>query len=258
MLTLGTALPHLVRALGADWPWQAVMLASSVLGCVAAALVTLVGEGPHAMRLGAGASIRFGAVLDAFRIPAFRASALGYFGHMWELYAFWTLAPFLVAQLAQATATDPSPTTISAWAFGIIAAGAAGCIAGGALSARKGGAFVAATALAGSALCCLVYPLVAASVPLAAFALLIVWGVAVVADSPQFSALSARACPPDLVGSALAIQNSAGFLITVVAITVTSASWSAIGPWIAWILLPGPILGLVGFWPLVRQRPQAV
>jgi MFS family permease len=96
MLTFGTALPHGLRALGGEWPWQHVVLASSVLAVVAAALILRLGDGPHLKLRGKGQGIAFGHVLHAFSIRDFRAAAGGYFGHMWELYAFWTLVPLLL------------------------------------------------------------------------------------------------------------------------------------------------------------------
>lgn len=250
MLTLGTALPHGIRLAGAGWSWQATILVSSGLAVAAAAMIFTLGDGPHLKRRHDAPPLRLGRVFYAFTIREFRASALGYFGHQWELYAFWTLVPALVVLSGLAM---PGSSRLSGLSFAVIGIGALGCILGGWWSQRIGSARVAATALALSALCCAVFPFVDGWPVWVKIGLLLLWGASVVADSPHFSALSARACAPEIVGSALAFQNSIGFAITMLSIHLGTA-W--IGDWgttIAWLLLPGPLLGLLGLYPLWRR-----
>ncbi len=248
MLTLGTALPHGVRALDVGWGWQATLLVSSVLALLAAVMIFALGDGPHLARRAGAPRLRLGEGLYALRVPRFRASAFGYFGHQWELYAFWTLVPLLVTAARGAEAGPPSGP-----AFAVIGIGAAGCVLGGVLSRRIGSARVAAVALALSALCCAIYPFATGWPPLLLAALMLVWGASVVADSPHFSALSARACAPESVGSALAFQNAIGFAITMASIELTTRLWPLIGDRVAWVLLPGPVLGLIALRPLWRS-----
>jgi len=242
-LVLGTAFPHLIRGLGASLPWQGVILAVSgvaVLGGLAVLL--LVPDGPY---LGRGARFDPTAILRIFRSPDFRASACGYFGHMWELYAFYAFLPVLLA-----TRLGGSDAAVSGWSFGAIAAGMLGCVVGGLLSGRLGSARVAFWQLSASGLCCLASPLMFHA-PLPLFlGFLLFWGVVVAGDSPQFSALNARFAPPALVGSALTIVNSIGFFVTIVSVGLLGSVLGNIGPQYLFLLLvPGPMAGL---WMLRR------
>lgn len=255
MLTLGTALPHALRLVGADWPWQLIITASSVLALAGAILIALLGDGPHARSgqpTGAASAKRAGAIFSAFRISRFRAATLGYFGHMWELYAFWTVVPLIVSRSALAQAY-PS-LGVAGLSFCVMAVGALGSLLGGVLSQRIGSDRVALAALGTSGLCGLLFVLTHEHLqPWTLLTLLALWGASVVADSPQFSALAAKSCPRDAVGSALAIQNSIGFAITVVSIACTTWLFERVGIDSLWILVPGPALGLFGYIWSLRQ-----
>jgi len=253
MLTLGTAFPHAVKAAEVGLEWRSVILVSSLLAVIGAAIGLALGDGPHlpAARKAAGAS-----AFKAFACPRFRAPALGYFGHMWELYAFWTVVPMLVARADLPLSTHQSSAALS---FEIIGAGAIGCVIGGWASKRTGSERVAAAALLISGSCCLLVGAMGEWLPSGMLMLLLfVWGAAVIADSPQFSALSSQACPRELVGSALAIQNSIGFALTMISISLCTRLVESWGWSVALVLLLGPIVGLAGFLPaLARSRVAA-
>jgi len=257
MLTLGTASVHAIRALLSTVPWQTVVLTSSVLAVIGALLVFSLGEGPHARRSG---NRRFGlsaGVGQVVRIKEFRAAALGYFGHMWELYAFWTLTPLLVQRAFASGGAAPAPaSTVALWSFLIIGIGALGCLCGGRFSQSVGSARTAALALTISGTLCAIYPLTPSLGTAAQLALLLVWGISVIADSPQFSALSVKACPADKIGGALTLQNSFGFFLSACSILWSTSVYHALDVRVAWLLLPGPIIGLIAMTPLLRKRPR--
>lgn len=255
MLTLGTALPHGVRAIGANLPWQAVIQVSSALALLGAALVYFLGDGPYLKKSDGLTAASLARAFGVFRIADFRAAALGYFGHMWELYAFWAVLPWLAAQLLRDAGQSQwgLPGSVAAISFFCIAAGFLGCVCGGRLSLKLDSAYVASAALLASGLLCLIYPLLGQDWLLLRFLVLLAWGFFVVADSPQFSSVSARSCPPQWVGSALAVQNSIGFLLTIVSITVLLSLIEVVGSKALWMLLPGPVLGLMGMWPLLKK-----
>ncbi|RCV87796.1 MFS transporter [Billgrantia montanilacus] len=240
MLTLGTAMPHLLRGGTLGMPWEWPLLGASLLALVGGAMVQLLGDGPHLPPSSGKARLTEG--LAALGEKRFRGVAGGYFGHCWELYAFWMLTPFLVYREVERLAGS---TDLVAWlSFGIIALGLAGCVGGGLVSRNLGSLWVARWSLTASGAICLAYPLLAWAPPGLLLILLALWGLTVIADSPQFSALAAATAPRERIGSTLAVMNAVGFALTIPAIFLTTSLWALQGTWVLWWLLPGPILGL--------------
>lgn len=246
-LVLGSASPHLLRALGALWPWQTVFVAVAAATALAGLLVVAgVPEPPPRAGL---APLRLSALATMLHDTRLRAAVLGYFGHMWELYTLWVLVPLVLATRLQGA------PAVSGWAFGVLGAGALGCVAGGLLARRWGSARVAGVQLATSGLCCLAAPwLLGAPLPLF-LAWLLLWGLTVVGDSPQFSALTAAYAPPQAVGSVLTLSNCIGFGISAFSIDlfVHAAAAQPLAALLPWLAL-GPALGLLALAPLLRRR----
>ena len=244
-LVLGNALPFGLRALGAQWSWQAVMLAVAAVAAGGGVLMAVfVPDGPH---LAPAARITPRALGVIWHDPKVRASAFGYFGHMWELYAFFVLIPAIVLQRWQGAAA-------SWWVAATMAVGGFACVIGGALVRRVGGARVAGFQLASSGLCGLLAPwMLDAPLPLWG-AWLLWWGATVSGDSPQFSALTAANAPRAMVGSVLTFVNAIGFTLSVATITLFAAMASVwplaqVLPWLA----VGPAIGLLFLRPLWRS-----
>ncbi len=254
-LILGTALPHGLRALvgeggGSLLPsWQSVVLGVSLLAAAGGLLTGLfVPESPWLQR---GARITPAALHLIWSDRKLRASVFGYFGHMWELYSYFVLVPLIVGLRWTGSAQ-------SAAAFFIIAAGFIGCVGGGLLVRRWGSARVAQRQLAISGACCLLAPLMLQAPDALFLGWLLLWGLTVSGDSPQFSTLTAQNAPPAAVGSVLTFVNCIGFAISVLSIELFVA---ALPHAPLAVLLPllglGPMVGLWMFRPLSRVPYRA-
>lgn len=247
-LVVGTAFPHLIRSTGAELPWQQVMIGVSGLAAFGGmVMLVLVPDGPH---LPKGSIFNPRALIIIFQSKSFRASAYGYFGHMWELYTLWAFIPVWLLAYGEMNGIN---LNVSLWSFLVIGIGFFGCAIGGVISIKTGSAKVAASQLAVSGICCLLSPLFFNADFVLFIFFLLIWGVTVIGDSPQFSALNAENAPREYVGSALTIVNSIGFLITVFSIQLVNSLLPVIGPeYIFYLLIPGPVVGLWMLKPMLK------
>ncbi|SFG22892.1 MFS transporter [Neptunomonas qingdaonensis] len=251
MLTLGSSLPHAMRGISDGAHWQWVVLGASVFALISAVMIYWLGDGEH-LPARAPTMMR-GKALQAFKIPAFRAAAIAYFGHCWELYAFWTLVPVIVFSILEEAAWSFS---LVPWlSFIIVAVGMPACLIAGLASREWGSAITAYLMLLSSGVICLIWPFVAQGPIILVLIVLLLWGMTVIADSAQYSALAAASCPKEYLGSALALMNSIGFLMTVFSITLTTVLYAYIGDYVAWLMLAGPLVGLWVMKELLQSDP---
>lgn len=253
-LVLGTAFPHLLKGYAAGVPWKQVFIATSSLAVLGGLLlVVFVPDGPYRK---VSQKIDLSAFLKVFKNQDFRSAAFGYFGHMWELYAFWAFVPLMLATyVAQFPHTELNVPVTS---FVIIGLGGLACVFGGYLSERLGTKQTAAGALFLSGLCCILSPLIFNLPSTEVFVgFLIFWGIVVIADSPLFSTLVAKHAVSESKGTALTIVNCIGFSITIVSIQLLTALMTWMAPTYIFLLLaPGPIVGLIGLFAKQTATPD--
>lgn len=242
-LVLGTALPHLLKEVTQSFSWRYVIVVTSLLSVFGGILmVWLVPDGPYRKP---SQQVDLLAFFKVFEHRKFRSAAFGYFGHMWELYAFWTFVPVMLKTYMN---LHPSLSlNIPILSFSIIGIGGLACVIGGYLSLQLGTKRVAFTALLLSGICCLLSPLAFSMASPTLFLLfLFFWGMVVIADSPLFSTLVAQNATPEIKGTALTIVNCIGFAITIISIQLLTYLQSTLDTrYLYAVLVIGPLLGLI-------------
>ncbi|WP_130286577.1 MFS transporter [Aquimarina brevivitae] len=242
-LVLGTAFPHFINAITWTNDYTTVIISTSVIASFGGILLlVLVPDGPYRKPV---RRLQLGVISELFSITNFRKAAIGYFGHMWELYAFWGFVPIL---LKTYTNINRVVLPVSFWSFIIIGIGAVSCAIGGIISIKAGSRKVAFISLSLSGLFCLLSPLLFLVPPIPFLILLCIWGMVVIADSPQFSSIVATAAPAEYRGTGLTIVNCIGFAITIFSIQLLDFTMGIIPSQFSYMLLAiGPIIGLYIF-----------
>ncbi len=252
-LTLGKASPYLVNALGSV-NWRQNLLLISLLALVGGLIVLLfVNDGPYGV---APARFKWNQALAVFSNRGVRLASLGYFGHMWELYAMWAWVPVMIRASMLAQEQSALPAEIAS--FLVIGCGALGCVIGGLLADRLGRTIVTSWAMAISGGCCLIIGFLFGGNPLLLLFVAAIWGATVIADSAQFSACITELGDKQYLGTALTMQTCLGFLLTSVSIELVPYAVKLVGWRYAFaILAPGPLLGMAAMLRL-RSLPEAL
>ncbi|WP_028374994.1 MFS transporter [Leeuwenhoekiella sp. MAR_2009_132] len=246
-LVLGTALPHFLNSLGVSINYKTITMLTSGLALLGGLLIGIgVPDGPFRK---VQQRLNLNAIPQLFKGAAFRSAAFGYWGHMWELYAFWGFIPLFIAYYAN---TQNLLINVPLIAFSTLAIGAIACALGGHISAKRGSERVARFSLIASGLCCLLSPF-SIYLPFWLFiSFLLFWGAMVIADSPQFSTLVASNAIAAYRGTALTLVNCVGFAITIISIQLVG--YFAVQfdmQYLFLVLAVGPIFGIFS---LLRTR----
>jgi MFS family permease len=247
-LTVGKATPYLIHAFPSAGAAPVLLVASG--GALFAAFLVgiLFREGPYAF---ASRPFSWSLVSSVVQIPQWRLSTGSYLGHMFELYAFWAWIPSFIA----ASAPGARPMSVSLIAFATIAIGGAGCVWGGLAADSRGRERLVTISLAASGSCCLLSAIVFGAPLWAVTILTLVWGFFVIADSAQFSTLVTESVPPHAVGTALTLQTSLGFLLTMLPVQLLPIEARYTGwRWAFVVLALGPVAGIAAIRALRRAK----
>lgn len=252
-LTLGSAFPHFINAIGGDLDWRLVIGATSLACLLSAVIFINLKDGPHQFK---SAKFQLSHFKRVVRNKPVMLANLGYFGHMWELYAFWG---WILAFVSAAQITVLGHENASLLAFAAIAAGTVGSIAAGWLADRLGRCLTSALAMGVSGSCALVIGFLFNGPPALFVIVALIWGFTVIADSAQFSAAVTEMSDSSLVGANLAFQMCGGFAISMVSVWSIPKIVAFTGGW-QWafsVLAIGPALGI---WAMLvlRQHPEAI
>ncbi len=240
-LVLGTAFPHFLKYLGSDLPWRFVITGTSVLSITGGlALFFSVADGPYRVKR---SSFKPSMFFSLFKNSNFRSAAFGYFGHMWELYTFWAFVPTLLAFYL--ISNSQIQISIPLWSFLIIGVGGISCVIGGYFSLNRGSKFVSQVSLTLSGLCSVLIPFLFNAPVWVFIGILLIWGIFVIPDSPQFSTLVAQSTDSSYIATGLTIVNSIGFAITIVSIQLVNLMWAHFqDPLVFLVIFIGPLCGL--------------
>ncbi len=242
-LVLGTAFPHLLKGVGAELPWKLILFITSSLAFFGGLMMLIfVPNGPFRKQ---SLKVDFSAFFKVFNNKKFRSAAFGYFGHMWELYAFWAFVPMMITTFLKLNPNEEM--NVSLYSFLIIALGGVACVIGGYISINFGTKKTAFSALLMSCILCILSPLIFYfSSKIFLLAYLILWGLVVIADSPLFSTLVAQNAIAESKGTALTIVNCIGFFITIFSIQLLNILTASMDLRFIYVFLAiGPIFGLI-------------
>lgn len=249
-LTLGSAMPHFVNGVG-GLDWRGVIIATSMLTLLGALVTQLrVHDGPFPF---ARAPFNPKQAMQLFTNRGIRLASIGYFGHMWELYAMWAwFLAYFGDSLVRSGHVDVDRTA-ALGTFAVIGIGAVGCWLGGVLGDAWGRTRTAAAMMAISGTCAILAGFVFGGPAWLVLAVGLVWGLTVVADSAQFSTIVSEVCDQLYVGTALTLQLAIGFTLTVVTIWLVPILRDSVGwEWTFAFLAPGPAIGIVAMLYLLR------